>query len=156
MAKSAPTTTDRPATAGEIVRERRLRLGWTQQEASNRAEVSLATWRLIETGGRPRYQALTGHRVARALGWPPSSLTDMLAGDVDGTDLLDEAVPADPAPAGPTNAQGSSQPAATPEGTPVPASFAHRWTQLTDEEQAMVSGFIEGLVARRSAVDDAG
>ena len=37
---------------GDAVKDRRLALGWTQQEAADRAGVSLATWRLIELAGR--------------------------------------------------------------------------------------------------------
>ena len=55
---------------GDAVKDRRLALGWTQQDAADRAGVSLATWRLIELAGRERFQELTLRGLVRGLGWP--------------------------------------------------------------------------------------
>src|SRR4051794_26116983 len=64
------TTTEAWKRVGDAVRNQRLHLGWTQQDASEHAGVSLATWRLIESAGRDRYQDLTMRGVCRAFGWP--------------------------------------------------------------------------------------
>lgn len=144
--QAAGTPEGHAAVAGEVARERRLRLGWTQQDAAGRAGVSLATWRLVETGGRTRYQALTAHRVARALGWPPEALADLLAGEADAEALLDAPTPGTTTPDVETTG---------PDGG-VPAGFARRWGQLSADEQAMVVGFVEGLVARRDDEDVTG
>ncbi len=121
----------------QAVKDRRLHLGWTQQEASDRAGVSLATWRLIESAGRDRYQDLTVRGVSRALGWSANTFDIIVAGGD-----------------APTNEEADTPPersVATPpprvEGT-IPSGFARKYLELTPEEQAMVQGYVEGLAAR--------
>src|SRR5579862_7346424 len=65
---------------GDAVKDRRLALGWTQQEAADRAGVSLATWRLIELAGRERFQELTLRGLVRGLGWPVGAIERLRAG----------------------------------------------------------------------------
>ena len=119
------------------VRDRRLNLGWTQQEAADRAGVSLATWRLIESAGRDRYQDLTVRGVCRALGWSANTFDDIVAGG--------------DAPTPEESQTPSERPAVSPrprfDGT-IPAGFARKYLELTPEEQAMVQGYVEGLAAR--------
>lgn len=111
------------------VRRRRVELGRTQQDIAEQAGVSLATWRLVETAGRDRYQDLTVRGLTRALGWRPEAIDLLLAGDVADDDLLVAA------PSIPT--------------ADVPAGLARRWRDLSVEEQSKVEGFIEGLMANR-------
>lgn len=120
----------------EAVKDRRLHLGWTQQEASDRAGVSLATWRLIESAGRDRYQDLTVRGVSRALGWPSTTFDHIVAGG-DAPSPDEAWPPAERTPPPPVRADGT-----------VPAGFARKYLELSAEEQAMVQGYIEGLAAR--------
>ena len=121
----------------EAVRDRRLTLGWTQQDAADRAGVSLATWRLIESAGRDRYQDLTVRGVCRALGWSATTFDDIVAGGDPPT--AEEAGPPADAP--------SLVDRVRADGT-IPAGFARKYLELTPEEQAMVQGYVEGLAAR--------
>jgi transcriptional regulator with XRE-family HTH domain len=120
---------DHVATA---IRSRRIAEGRTQQEMAERAGVSLATWRLLETAGRTRYQDLTLRGVTRALGWGPDAIERLLAGE-------------DPGPQG-----ESLRHERTTEDPEVPVGLARRWGQLTGDEQAKVLGFVEGLFAGRA------
>lgn len=115
----------------KTVRRRRVEMGRTQQDIAEQAGVSLATWRLVETAGRDRYQDLTVRGLTRALGWRPEAIDLLLAGDVPDDELL---VP--------------TPPSASAE---VPAGLARRWRDLSAEEQSKVEGFIEGLLANRSS-----
>ena len=132
---------------GEAVRERRLSLGWTQQEAAERSGVSLATWRLIELGGRERYQELTLRGLIRGLGWPLGSVERLRAGgEAPGPDEVTEPPPNpnDEPPSGrPRRAFDYLQPEQS-----LPAGFARKYLDLTPEEQGMVQGYLEGLFAR--------
>lgn len=107
----------------------------TQQEMSETAGVSLATWRLLETAGRERYQGLTLRGVTSALGWAPDAVDRLLAGDADPEDLV--------APTGPDARADLTA------GDDVPVGFARRWRDLSPEERAKVLGFVDGLVAGR-------
>lgn len=111
------------------VRRRRVELGRTQQDIAEQAGVSLATWRLVETAGRDRYQDLTVRGLTRALGWRPEAIDQLLEGDVADDDLL--------------------VPAGSPSSAEVPAGLARRWSDLSPAEQSKVEGFIEGLLAGR-------
>lgn len=51
----------------KLIRERRMELGFTQQQAAERATLSLTTWNLIEVGPREQFRPLTPAQVARAL-----------------------------------------------------------------------------------------
>ena len=124
----------------EAIRDRRLTLRRTQQEMSEAAGVSLATWRLLETAGRERYQGLTLRGVTSALGWTPDAIDRLLAGDAAPAELT--ADPSGPDPLADLTA-----------GDDVPVGFARRWRDLTPEERAKVLGFVDGLVAGRG--DDA-
>ena len=136
---------------GAAAKDRRLALGWTQQEAADRSGVSLATWRLIEIGGRDRYQELTLRGLVRGLGWPPDAVERMLAGGPPpGPDELGEPAP-DP------NASATTGPPPRrsfdylqPEAG-LPPGLARKYLELSPEEQGMVQGYIEGLLARRGA-----
>jgi len=134
---------------GEAVKDRRLELGWTQQEAADRSGVSLATWRLIESAGRERFQELTLRGLVRGLGWPVGAIEQLRAGGPPpGPDEL-----TDPAP-NPHEADAAGAPRRrafdylNPEAS-LPVGFARKYLDLTPEEQGMVQGFMEGLFARR-------
>jgi transcriptional regulator with XRE-family HTH domain len=134
---------------GDAVKERRLALGWTQQEAAERSSVSLATWRLIELGGRERYQELTLRGVIRGLGWPLDALDRLRSGgDPPGPDELTEPPPnpnTPPESGRPRRAFDYLQPEQS-----LPAGFARKYMDLTPEEQGMVQGYLEGLFARHT------
>ena len=103
---------------------------------SDLAGVSLATWRLLETAGRERYQGLTLRGVTRALGWSDDAIDRLLEGPVDGDALRVEGRAADH----------------RSEGGPadeVPVGFSSRWRDLTPQERAKVLGFVDGLLAGR-------
>ena len=126
---------------GRAVRDQRLHVGWTQQEAAERAGVSLATWRLIESGGRDRYQELTVRGVTRCLGWPADAFDRILDGE-----------PAPPLGAVAAHAPATSPTSRTAPGdAELPAGFAQKYLELTPEEQAMVHGYVDGLAERRTA-----
>ena len=59
------------------VLQKRLDLGLTQQEAADRAGVSLSTWNLLETGNQRRFRPLTLAAIAKALRWTPDSFQRM-------------------------------------------------------------------------------
>jgi transcriptional regulator with XRE-family HTH domain len=134
---------------GAAAKDRRLALGWTQQEAADRSGLSLATWRLIEIGGRDRYQELTLRGLARGLGWPVDAVERMLGGGAPpGPDELSEPAPDPNAAASPSPARRSFdylQPDAS-----LPPGLARKYLELSPEEQGMVQGYIEGLLARRT------
>ncbi|HVN50748.1 MAG TPA: helix-turn-helix transcriptional regulator [Acidimicrobiales bacterium] len=135
----------------DAVKDRRLTLGWTQQEAADRAGVSLATWRLVESAGRERFQELTLRGLVRGLGWPVGSIERLRAGGPPPTpDELTEPAPNpnDPAAAGATRRRAFDY--LVPEQS-LPAGFARKYLDLTPEEQGMVQGFMEGLFARRGS-----
>ncbi len=134
---------------GNAVKDRRLALGWTQQEAADRAGVSLATWRLIELAGRERFQELTLRGLVRGLGWPVGSIERLRAGGPPpGPDETTDPPPNphDPDVATPTRRRAFDY--LQPEQS-LPAGFARKYLDLTPEEQGMVQGFMEGLFARR-------
>jgi transcriptional regulator with XRE-family HTH domain len=134
---------------GDAVKDRRLALGWTQQEAADRSGVSLATWRLVESAGRERFQELTLRGLVRGLGWPVGAIEQLRAGGP--APAPDELT--DPAP-NPHDAEAGHAPRRRtfdylqPEQS-LPAGFARKYLDLTPEEQGMVQGFMEGLFARR-------
>ena len=121
---------DHVATA---IRRRRIAEGRTQQEMAERAGVSLATWRLLETSGRDKYQDLTLRGVTRALGWGPDAIEELLAGKDPG--LQGEKL---------EKSSGSQE-------VEVPVGLARRWSQLTADERSKVLGFVEGLFAGRGS-----
>jgi transcriptional regulator with XRE-family HTH domain len=134
---------------GDAVKDRRLALGWTQQEAADRAGVSLATWRLIELAGRERFQELTLRGLVRGLGWPVGSIERLRAGGpAPGPDETTDPPPNphDLDAAAPTRRRAFDY--LQPEQS-LPAGFARKYLDLTPEEQGMVQGFMEGLFARR-------
>lgn len=116
---------------GDAVRSRRLELGRTQQEIAEQAAVSLATWRLVETAGRDRYQDLTIRGLCRALGWRPDAIESLLAGDVPQEELHAELSPGD-------------------LEAVVPAGLARKWHDMSPAERSKVEGFIDGLLAGRN------
>jgi len=134
---------------GDAVKDRRLALGWTQQEAADRSGVSLATWRLVESAGRERFQELTLRGLVRGLGWPVGAIERLRAGGAP--PAVDELT--EPAP-NPNDADAGRAPRRRafdylqPEQS-LPAGFARKYLDLTPEEQGMVQGFMEGLFARR-------
>ncbi len=134
---------------GDAVKDRRLTLGWTQQEAADRSGVSLATWRLIELAGRDRYQELTLRGMLRGLGWPLDAVDQLRAGGpAPGPDEVSEPAPPPDQQAPPDRTRPRSFDYLHPEGA-LPAGFARKFLDLTPEEQAKVQGFIEGLFASR-------
>jgi transcriptional regulator with XRE-family HTH domain len=148
-----PTSLDPDSPAGWThlglaVKDRRLALGWTQQEAADRAGVSLATWRLVELGGRERYQELTLRGLIRGLGWPVDAVDRLRAGgDPPGPDELVEPAPDPNAQADGGRGRRRSFDYLQPEQS-LPAGFARKYLDLTPEEQGMVQGYLEGLFAR--------
>jgi transcriptional regulator with XRE-family HTH domain len=133
---------------GAAVKDRRLALGWTQQEGADRAGVSLATWRLVELGGRQRYQELTLRGLVRGLGWPLDAIDRLRAGgDPPDADELSEPPPNPNSLPSPLPAKRRAFDYLQPEQS-LPAGFARKYLDLTEDEQAMVQGFIEGLIAR--------
>lgn len=113
---------------GNCIRARRVDLGLTQEEAARAGDVSVATWRLVETGGRDRYQELTMVGVARAMRWPKDAMTRLREG-------------ADP------DALTADAPAEQARQPPV--GLARRWSRLTTAEQARVEAFIDGILSTR-------
>lgn len=116
-----------------------MELGLTQQEAADRGSVSLATWRLVESAGRDRYQDLTLRGICKALDWRPDAVELLL----DPEHVTDD-----------THEQAASL--AAPEITArpgdhehVPAGLLRKWADLTPHEQSLVQGFVEGLLASR-------
>src|SRR3954465_13494660 len=114
---------------GRAVRDRRLHLGWTQQEAADHSGVSLATWRLVELGGRDRYQDLTLRGVSKALGWPNDAMEGILAGG-------------DPPPGGPPPDPTAPLEISPDRGTfteanGLPSGFTRKYLELSIEERGM-------------------
>lgn len=72
------------------VRDRRLELGYTQDEAAKRGGVSGTTWRKIEEGATTSYRALSLSGVCRALDWPPNAYLQILGWRDDITDTATE------------------------------------------------------------------
>jgi len=134
---------------GEAVKDRRLALGWTQQEAADRSGVSLATWRLIELGGRERYQELTLRGIIRGLGWPLDAVDRIRSGG--SWPSADEVMepPANPSSQSDNTRARRAFDYLHPEGS-LPAGFARKYLDLTPEEQGMVQGYLEGLFARHN------
>ena len=150
------TTSDAWERVGHAVRNQRLHLGWTQQEAAEHAGVSLATWRLVEAAGRDRYQDLTMRGVCRAFGWPIDTFTTILTGG-EPPELVDASQlkpPAPPSPAVSSRPRGDNPITASPppdgRETSLPAGFARKYLSLTHLEQAMLEGYLEALVDRRT------
>ena len=144
------TTNEAWERVGHAVRNQRLHLGWTQQEASEHAGVSLATWRLIEAAGRDRYQDLTMRGVCRAFQWPNDTFATLFAGGeapplVDATQLTPPKPPATAttAPVGPAGSGG-------PRDASLPSGFARKYLSLSHREQAMLEGYLEALIDRRT------
>jgi DNA-binding XRE family transcriptional regulator len=145
---TGPMTSEPWAKVGQAVRNQRLHLGWTQQDAAEHAGVSLATWRLIEAGGRDRYQELTIRGVCRAFGWPTDAFAVILGGG-DPPELVDlESTGAAKATATATAATPAERPAR--DDRPLPVGFARKYLELTHTEQAMVEGYLEALLDRRA------
>ncbi len=137
---------------GDAVKDRRLALGWTQQEAADRSGVSLATWRLIELGGRERYQELTLRGLMRGLGWPRESVDRIrTGGDPPGPDEVTEPPP-NPKTQPESERRRRSFEYLVPEQS-LPAGFARKYLDLTPEEQGMVQGYLEALFARHADRD---
>jgi len=144
------TTNEAWERVGHAVRNQRLHLGWTQQEASENAGVSLATWRLIEAAGRDRYQDLTMRGVCRAFGWPNDTFPALLGG-AEPPALLDASQlpkPAPPPAAAPTDPASPTVPLG--RDTSLPAGFARKYLTLSHREQAMLEGYLEALIDRRT------
>lgn len=66
---------------GAVIRERRLQLDLTQQQAAASAGVSPTTWRSIERGSSPGFRDLTLRSIARALDWPTTAIGEMFRED---------------------------------------------------------------------------
>lgn len=73
----------------KLIRDRRMELGFTQQQAAERAALSLTTWNLIEVCPREQFRPLTLAQVARALEWPHDRIREALS---DGTTATTQAV----------------------------------------------------------------
>ena len=142
------TTSEAWERVGHAVRNQRLHLGWTQQEASEHAGVSLATWRLIEAAGRDRYQDLTMRGVCRAFQWPNDTFTTLLAGG-DPPPLVDASQLTPPKPAATGSPTGSGAPAGGRDAS-LPSGFARKYLSLSHREQAMLEGYLEALIDRRT------
>lgn len=130
---------------GRAVRNQRLHLGWTQQDAADRAGLSLATWRTIEAGGRDLYQELTIRKVCRSFGWPSDAFTVILDGG-GAPALVDLAQTGSARDAATAAAARSDQPVRP--ARPLPIGFARKYLALTHTEQAMVEGYLDALLAR--------
>jgi transcriptional regulator with XRE-family HTH domain len=136
---------------GDAVKDRRLALGWTQQEGADRAGLSLATWRLVELGGRQRYQELTLRGLVRGLGWPLGTIERLRAGDPPpGPDEVTEPPPNPNSLPSPLPPKRRSFDFLQPEQS-LPTGFARKYLELTEDEQAMVQGYIDGLLARHKS-----
>ena len=77
-----------------VVRDRRLELGFTQEQAAGLAEhVSLPNWQAIEGAKRDNIRDRTARGICRALGWSPDSIeriTDGLAPTITNTPTGDD------------------------------------------------------------------
>jgi transcriptional regulator with XRE-family HTH domain len=129
---------------GEAVRNQRLHLGWTQQDAADQSGMSLATWRLIEAGERELYQELTIRKVCRAFGWPSDAFTVTL--DTGEPPELVELTQTSSARA----TAASAAALADRPARPLPIGFARKYLALTHTEQAMVEGYLDALLARQT------
>ncbi len=109
---------------GRAVRDQRLQFGWTQRSAAERAGLSLATWRLVESGGRDGYQDLTIRSICRVFGWPNDAIQALLDG---GLAPKDATLPE----------TGSNSKSA------MPREYAEKYVALSESQQAMVHGYID-------------
>ena len=79
---SDPTRTDATwQTLADAVRHRRLELGLTQQQVSERGAVSLPSVQNVERGLPHTYRDRTLIGLARALDWPLDAVDRILAGE---------------------------------------------------------------------------
>jgi transcriptional regulator with XRE-family HTH domain len=117
---------------GVLVRARRIELGLTQEEVARDGGLSVATWRLLEQGGRDRYQQLTLSGAARALRWPHDAISRLL----EGAALASLATVEDRTPRA-----GAEQGALS--------GLTRKWSELTPQEQARVEAFIDGILSTR-------
>jgi transcriptional regulator with XRE-family HTH domain len=118
---------------GALVRDRRIELGLTQEGVARDGGLSVATWRLLEQGGRDRYQQLTLSGAARALGWPHDAILRLL----DGVEL---------AALGAIDRPRTTEPAAD---AGAPTGLSKKWSELTAQERARVEAFIDGILSTR-------
>lgn len=63
------------------VRDRRASLRWTQQQAAERAGISLANWGVVEAAGRTSYRPSTLRGICIALRWSTDSIDRILRGE---------------------------------------------------------------------------
>lgn len=74
-----PDTPPLPHREADLIRMRRLELGWTQHRLAHESGISVATVRKLEGNKQPYYRALTVVPLCLALGWRPDSLDTLLA-----------------------------------------------------------------------------
>ncbi len=75
--------------AGRMIRARRRQLGISQEEASERAGISVGTWSLLERGMH-RPKALTAEHVAQALEWEQDRLSFIVVQKEDNAQKMAE------------------------------------------------------------------
>ncbi|MEU9606195.1 hypothetical protein [Streptomyces sp. NPDC048057] len=74
---ATPTDADRQRLA-RLVRERRLKLGWTKTRATEEADVTITTYRRVEQGLSVRDTTYGG--IEAAFGWAPGACIAILDG----------------------------------------------------------------------------
>jgi len=129
--EDTPRNAERHAAA---IRARRLELGWTQHHLAHQAGISVATIRKLEAGTHTYYRALTLVPLCQALGWPTTSLDDLIADQAQNSN-------------GDTAAYFIDGNARTDPG--LVAAFNGELAQLTDNELAEVLEFTRQLRQQR-------
>jgi transcriptional regulator with XRE-family HTH domain len=66
---------------GQLLAERREALGLTQAEASQLANISEASWNVLENGRAERFRRSTLRGAAVALKWPLDAIDRLIAGE---------------------------------------------------------------------------
>lgn len=65
---------------GEVIREERMRMRWTQTAIARDAHVDVKYWRGLERGESTRHERELLESAERVLGWHPGSVESVLAG----------------------------------------------------------------------------
>ncbi len=67
--------------AGRRVRERRVGLSLSEEDAARRAELDVSTWQRVERGGGRLCRRRRVEAVCTALGWAPDAIERMVVGE---------------------------------------------------------------------------
>lgn len=128
---------------GEAIRIRREDLGLTQEQAAVAADISTATWRIIETAARTNVRKSALRAASRVLHWSDDSWELILQGRPP-TQVI--RVESEVFGRGHKSSEQSDLDALANRSGIDPNSF-------DDEEKAMLAGLFEGIRARRQDRD---